>query len=133
MLYARPGVRITDDGRAEVALLVETDPDKRAFALVRVTFARGGDRFTPEVKELGTLPRPVWSAGASFVMSPGPHDRIDWAILLEGGEIVSSFSPGSAVDPGAPLAFPLEILSLAKAAYVLVQHPTDGPRFFLLR
>lgn len=134
MLNARPGVHVGADGFARVAVLAETDPVERRFALVEVVFAPvPGNRPAPQVTDLGTLPRPAWSSGASFVMAPGAHDRVDWVVLLEGGDIVSSKSPAAAASTGVPLAFPLEIYSTAKAAYVLGLDPAEGPVFLLLR
>lgn len=133
LAQSRPALRVSAQGAAEVALLVETDREARGFALLQVTFDRSLARIEPRETPLGELPRPAWAASASFVMAPGEHDRIDWAILLEGGELLTSFSPAAPQDIGLQLAFPLEILSLAKAAYVLALHPTEGPVFVLMR
>lgn len=134
LLNSRPGLIVDSRGRARVALLAETDAEERRFALVEVTFdPTDPARPEPHITDKGALPRPLWSACASFVVSPGEHERVDWVVLLEGGDIVSSFSGGAAVPLGLQLAFPLEILSMAKGAYVLALDPEEGPRFVLLR
>ena len=148
-----PALRRIDDGRLQVALLAETElrgaaaaatedldaaqqeaPSARGLALVEFAFVPAGTEAPmPRVSPKGRLSRAVWAARTSFVMAPEAGDRIDWVVALEGGDILTSVSPGFAAKPDLPLAFPLEIVSLAKGAYLLALDPSSEPEFILLR
>jgi hypothetical protein len=129
---SQPTLRVHASGRADVALLAMTDATTRTFALVQAAFATH-EAPTPRIETIGSLPRREEAAALAFSSSPGESDVVAWAVLLEGSELVTSASP----DRTQPFPFsatdPMSLVASTHAAYVLADHPSEGPLFHLLR
>lgn len=130
---AEPGLRVAEDGVSHAAILLETDPAARQFAIADLAFGRDG-RLTGsvEVKRLGQLEAAPKAAAAAYVVTQGSQIRRDWVVLLENGKLVHSGSEGETRQLTATPVLPLQLLPLDAGTYLLTLDANGKPGFMLL-
>lgn len=124
-----PAVAFDEQGRCTITLLVRRQGASAAklVCLDVATDARGAAAASPALIEIGDLPR-IRAGAAAFKATPGGPPRRDWAVLLESGEVLSSFAPQEARRTAFAPAVPLELVALSRAGYLVTLDPARGPQ-----
>lgn len=128
---SEPALRVDAEGTLHVAALVWTNAKERAFALAEFKFEEGSPGAAkPNLTDLGLLDADAKAAAIQFQLTPADEPRIEWALLLVDGRVVSGGAQGrrQAFQPAAPPSLPLEIVPLSQATYLLLIDPEKGPR-----